>query len=149
MNYEQIVIARSDNGFLVRGAEALRELRAPRSMGVPQVQGSRGLAGFAEGEQEQYLHLSGDDAWLAFAPTENKGAYLADANARVMALERTAAGTRLQLHSHVPLRLAIRHPTGCAVTLGGRRLTPSASSNGLHHYASDKDGTETLTIGCP
>lgn len=149
MNYEQIVIARSDNGFLVRGAEALRELRAPRSMGVPQVQGSRGLAGFAEGEQEQYLHLSGDDAWLAFAPTENKVAYLADANARVTALERTATGTRLQLHSHVPLRLAIRHPIGCAVTLGGRRLTPSASSNGLHHYASDKDGTETLTIGCP
>jgi hypothetical protein len=54
----------------------------------------------------------------------------------------------LTLNAHVPLRFTVRHPTGCAVSLGGRRLTPLRSSDGLHHYASDKDGTETLTIGC-
>jgi hypothetical protein len=158
MNYEQIVIARQGDGFLVRGAGALRELRAPRSMGVPQVQGSRHLAGFStasNGEQEQYLHLAGDDAWLRFAPNADQAAHLADANARVESMERTATGTRLQLRGHVPLRLVIRHPAGCPVTLGGRRLTPTSSprdgGEGLHHYASDrnKDGTETLTIGCP
>lgn len=149
MNYAQIVIARSDDGFLVRGAGALRELRAPRSMGVPQIQGSLGLAGYAAGEQEQYLHLSASDARVSFAPKADASAHLVDANARVMSMERTPTGTRLQLHSHVPLRMAIRHPTGCAVTLGGRRLTPSASNDGVHLYASDKDGTETLTIGCP
>ncbi|WP_310460466.1 bifunctional glycoside hydrolase 114/ polysaccharide deacetylase family protein [Sphaerotilus sp.] len=149
MNYEQIVIARSDSGFLVRGAGPLRELRAPRSMGVPQIQGSRGLAGFTAGDQEQYLHLSDSEAWLAFAPNADNAAHLVDANARVVSMERTATGTRLQLQSHVPLRMAIRHPTGCAVTLGGRRLTPSSSTDGVHLYASDKDGTETLTIGCP
>jgi hypothetical protein len=118
-------------------------------MGVPQIQGSLGLAGYAAGEQEQYLHLSASDAWVSFAPKADAAAHLVDANARVMSMERTPTGTRLQLHSHVPLRMAIRHPTGCAVTLGGRRLTPSASNDGVHLYASDKDGTETLTIGCP
>ena len=149
MNYDRIVIARSDDGFLVRGAGALRELRAPRSMGVPQVGRSLGLAGFVAGEQEQYLHLSASDAWVSFAPNADPSAHLVDANARVVSMERTPTGTRLQLHSHVPLRMAIRHPTGCAVTLGGRRLTPVSSTDGVHLYASDKDGTETLTIGCP
>ena len=93
-------------------------------MGVPQIQGSRGLAGFTAGDQEQYLHLSDSEAWLAFAPNADNAAHLVDANARVVSMERTATGTRLQLQSHVPLRMAIRHPTGCAVTLGGRRLTP-------------------------
>ncbi|WP_338413651.1 endo alpha-1,4 polygalactosaminidase [uncultured Sphaerotilus sp.] len=149
MNYAQIVIARSDDGFLVRGAGPLRELRAPRAMGVPQIQGSRGLAGFTAGEQEQYLHLSGSEAWLAFAPKADNAAYLVDANARVVSMDRTPAGTRLQLYSHVPLRLSIRHPAGCAISLDGRRLSPTGGADGLFHYASDKDGTETLTIGCP
>ena len=149
MNYAQIVIARSDDGFLVRGAGPLRELRAPRAMGVPQVQGSRGLAGFSAGEQEQYLHLSDSEAWLAFAPNADNAAHLVDANARVVSMERTSTGTRLQLHSHVPLRLSIRHPAGCAISLDGRRLSPTGGTDGLFHYASDKDGTETLTIGCP
>ncbi|MEY2872897.1 MAG: hypothetical protein RLZZ373_268 [Pseudomonadota bacterium] len=149
MNYADIVIARGDGGFLVRGAGALREMRAPRALGVPQIQGSRGLVGYTESEQEQYLHLGGGDAWVPFAPARDTAAHLVDANARVVSMERTDAATRLQLQAHVPLRMAIRHPGGCAVSLGGRRLTAVRVTDGIHHYASDKDGTETLTIGCP
>lgn len=151
MNYEQIVIAQGEGGFLVRGAGALRELRAPRSLGVPQIQGSRGLVGYTEAapEQEQYVHLGGDDAWVPFAPARDSAAYLVEANARVLSLERTDSATRLQLQAHVPLRVAIRHAGGCAVSLDGRRLTAVRTTDGIHHYASDKDGTETLTIGCP
>jgi polysaccharide biosynthesis protein PelA len=152
MNYEDIVIARGDGGFLVRGAGALRELRAPRSLGVPQIQGSRGFAGYSESEQgqEQYLHLGGGgDAWVPFAPARDTAAYLVEANARVVSVERTDSATRLQLQAHVPLRMAIRHPGGCAVSLGGRRLTAVRTTDGIHHYASDQHGTETLTIGCP
>jgi hypothetical protein len=149
MNYADIVIARGDGGFLVRGAGALRELRAPRSLGVPQIQGSRGLVGYTESEQEQYLHLGGGDAWVPFAAVPDNAAHLVEANARVVSMERTDTATRLQLQAHVPLRMAIRHPGGCAVSLGGRRLTAVRTTDGIHHYASDKDGTETLTIGCP
>jgi len=53
------------------------------------------------------------------------------------------------LQAHVPLRVAIRHPGGCVVNLDGRRLNAVRVTDGTHHYASDKDGTETLTIGCP
>ncbi|WP_293998355.1 bifunctional glycoside hydrolase 114/ polysaccharide deacetylase family protein [Sphaerotilus sp.] len=151
MNYEDIVIARGDGGFLVRGAGALRELRAPRSLGVPQIQGSRGFVGHSEAEQgqEQYLHLGGGgDAWVPFAPARDNAAYLVEANARVLSVERTDSATRLQLQAHVPLRMAIRHPGGCAVSLGGRRLTAVRTTDGIHHYASDQHGTETLTIGC-
>ena len=149
MNYEDIVIARGDGGFLVRGADALRELRAPRTLGWPQVRSSRGLAGYTEADQAQYLHLAGGDAWLPFAPTRDPSAHLVEANARVVSMERTDTLTRLQLQAHVPLRVAIRHPGGCVVNLDGRRLNAVRVTDGTHHYASDKDGTETLTIGCP
>lgn len=153
MNYGDIVVARSDDGFLVRGTGALRELRAPVSLGVPQVGASQGLAGYNVAGREQYLHLSGDEARLPFAAVSGPGASsvvsIVEANARVLSMERTPGRTQFQLQAHVPLRLAVRHPEGCTVSFAGRRLNPTRVSEGIHHYVSDKDGTETLTVGCP
>ncbi len=150
MNYEQIVVARGEGGFLVRGAQHLREVRAPRSLGTAQVQDSSGVVGVAAGEREQYVHLSDSEAWIPFAAKASAASQLVDANARVVSMDRNAGRTQLQLLSHAPLRMSIRHPVGCPITLGGKRLSPIGSSaDGIHQYASDKHGTETLTIGCP
>ena len=72
-----------------------------------------------------------------------------EANARVLSMERTPGSTQFKLQAHVPLRLSVRHPEGCTVSFAGRRLNPTRVSEGIHHYVSDKDGTETLTVGCP
>lgn len=150
LNFADVVVARGDGGFLVRGAGALRQMRLPVEAGVPQVGASRHVAGHAQVGDQQYVHLSADTAWIAVAPQADAAAHLVDANARIEAMERSAAGTRLRLRSQVPLRLAVKHPAGCAVSLDGRRLAPVRSgADGLHHYASDRDGTETLSIGCP
>ena len=150
MNYEDIVIARAaDGSFLVRGATALRQMRLPLDAGVPQIGTSTGLAGYSSHGSERYLHLDGPQARIVLAPQADSAAFLVDANARIDALVREGGTTRVTLHAHVPLRFTVRHPSGCSVSLGGRRLTPLRSSDGLHHYASDQDGTETLTIGCP
>ena len=149
MNYDDIVVARAaDGSFLVRGATALRQMRLPRAAGVPQMGLSAGVAGYNSHGTEQYIHLDGSDARIVLAPQPDNVAYLVDANARIDALVREGTTTRVTLRAHVPLRFTVRHPAGCSVSLGGRRLTPLRSSDGLHHYASDKDGTETLTIGC-
>ena len=150
LNYEDIVIARAaDGSFLVRGATALRQMRLPLDAGVPQIGTSAGLAGYNSHGSERYLHLDGPQARIVLAPQADSAAFLVDANARIDALVREGSTTRVTLHAHVPLRFTVRHPSGCSVSLGGRRLTPLRSSDGLHHYASDQDGTETLTIGCP
>lgn len=158
LDHETVVVAREvepegqDDGtarFLVRGAADLRQMRVPSEAGVPQMAASQGVAGHVAAGPERYVHLGADEARIVLAPRPDDASFLVDANARVEAMERGPSSTRLTLHAHVPLRLTVRHPPGCAISLDGRRLAPVRSADGLHHYASERDGTETLTIGCP
>ena len=150
LDHEDIVVARGDGGFLVRGTRALRELRLPAEAGVPQVGASLGVAGWNEAAAgERYVHVAADQAWIALGERPDAAPSVAEANARIDAFERDGATTRLRLSGHVPLSLSLRHPAGCSVSLDGRRLGAVRVADGLHHYATSRDGTETLTIGCP
>ena len=150
LDHEDIVVARGDGGFLVRGTRALRELRLPAEAGVPQVGTSLGVAGWNEAAAgERYVHVAADQAWIALGERADAAPSVAEANARIDAFERDGATTRLRLSGHVPLSLSLRHPAGCSVSLDGRRLGAVRVADGLHHYATPRDGTETLTIGCP
>jgi hypothetical protein len=150
-NFEQVVIARSGDGFLVRGAQALRQLRAPAALGVPQIATSRALAGYTEldGVGERYLHLSTDQAWLRFDREADAAPRLVDANGRIEAFEHSAGQTRLQLAAQVPLQFSLRHDPACIVRAEPPQLTSTGASAGLYHYATDPHGSATITIACP
>jgi polysaccharide biosynthesis protein PelA len=153
-NFEQIVIARGADGFLVRGAQALRQLRAPASLGVPQIAASRALAGYTEpdgiaGATERYLHLAADAAWLSFAGRDDGAPRLVDANGRVDTFEQVGGRTRLRLSAQVPLQFSLQHGPRCTVQADPQPATASASPSGLSRYAMDPHGSATITIACP
>lgn len=159
-NFEQVVIARGADGFLVRGAQALRQLRAPASLGVPQIAGSRALAGYTEpdavegtdglaGAGERYLHLAADEAWLRFDRQGDGAPRLVDANGRVEAHEHAGGHTRLRLAAQVPLQFSLRHGPRCTVAADPQPVTVSADPSGLSRYAMDPHGSATITIACP
>jgi polysaccharide biosynthesis protein PelA len=150
-NFERVVIARSGDGFLVRGALALRQLRAPGSMGVPQIASSRALAGYTDVgvDGERYLHLSADQAWLRFGSQADDAPRLVDANGRIESFERTDGSTRLRLAAHVPLQFSIQHGPACTVQADPPLVAVTAASSGLYRYATESHGSATITIACP
>ena len=108
-------------------------------------------------DEYRALAAAGVDGMTMFQETYNPTVYAAYHPSgpkrifpnRIDAFERDGATTRLRLSGHVPLSLSLRHPAGCSVSLDGRRLGAVRVADGLHHYATSRDGTETLTIGCP
>jgi peptidoglycan/xylan/chitin deacetylase (PgdA/CDA1 family) len=150
-DFEHIVIARGADGFLVRGAQALRQLRAPAALGVPQIAASRSLAGYTDtdGVGERYLHLGADEAWLRFGSQGDGAPRLVDANARIEAFQHANGRTRLRLAAQVPLQFSLAHGQACTVDADKQRLTVTATPAGLYRYALDSHGSATITIACP
>ncbi len=141
-DFRRVVVARAlDGTWLVRGAEALRTLRAPASLGVPS---GSGVAGHARQGETAYVHLHADEARFGFAPAASAGAYLAEANARITAFEREATGFAFALRGHQPIAFRLGGAAGCRVRAAGRDIAPG--KDGLYH--PDPDGAGRLEVRC-
>ena len=123
LDYQRMVIARSGEDWLVRGGGALRTLRAPASLGPPDMAASSGVAGYADAPEGRYLHLTGTEARIRFAQAPRAVPYLAEANARLVSWERDADGLRFALDGHAPIEFALANAQGCRVYANGKLLT--------------------------
>jgi nucleoside-diphosphate-sugar epimerase len=130
LDFPGVVIARSADGWRVRGLGAIRSLRAPAALGVP----AGDVAGSTEHGGQSYALLAGDGAGveLRYGPADAnaRGPRLAEANARVLSFRRNAAGdgALLSLAGHVPIefRLADAGGARCEARLEGRALPRGA-----------------------
>lgn len=141
LDFNRAVVARTAEGWRVRGLRALRTLRAPLSLGLP-----RGdIAGYAIHGDQVYIHLLHDDAQIRFTASAAPGPQLADANASVTAFERSGKNARLSLSGHVPVEFGLHGAAGCEVRAAGRALP--AGRDGRYRLA----GTEAhgVDIRCP
>lgn len=129
-DFNRMVIARSGNGYLVRSAGDLRTLRIPVATDYPDLAASKGVAGFADHEGARYLHLAGDEAYVAFTSTPPKTAMLTFANGRIEKMVRTnAIRAQCELHKELqrkdsPMRSTMQPSRGwrgaCAAMPGTR-----------------------------
>lgn len=149
MNFNDLVLARSLDGerILVRNAVALRTLRSPAALGVPDLVASSGIAGYGEGQEGRYIHLSGTDASLRFAGVDRRPAVLADANGRIVSMTREAAVTRFELSAHVPLEFTFADARDCTVSVQGRPLSPTHRDGALSRFRLDAHAA-TIELRC-
>ncbi len=137
----------------MRGSGALRTLRIPAALGIPQPVLSKGLAGWTEGPEGSYAHLTGPHAWLhnAESPaTDTPSLY--EANARIVHWSMQPQGGEFQLQGHVALEFSLRMRPECQVRVQQRSLSPQPTRNPARtnvRYYRLNDVTARIQILCP
>ncbi len=125
MDFRDVVVARTAEGWRVRGLGAIRTLRAPAAMGVP----DGDVAGHAMHAGYSYALLTGARAELRYAAAAPAGPRLSDANARVVAFERRGTGARVSLAGYVPIEFRLADGARCEARFEGRTLPRGADGN--------------------
>jgi uncharacterized protein (TIGR01370 family) len=148
LDFNRLVLAKAPEGYRVRSEGAVRTLRLPARGGFPDLERSRGVAGFADHAGERYLHLASGEASIALAATPPVQPYLESANARVSAFERSATLTRITLQGHVPIALRLAHAEGCVVRAGEATVAPAAREGTTAVFHSSADGPTRIAIDC-
>lgn len=136
MNFNDVVLARTLDGerYRVRNAHHLRTLRLPRELGAPDLPASTGVAGFRDGGEGRYVHLSADEAELSLAAVDPRLPMLAGANARILSATRDGERYRFELRAHVPLEFALANAERCSVSADGRTLAAQRRDGALSHF---------------
>lgn len=153
LDFNHLVVARSPDGWRVRGAENLRELRAPAALGQPDLGASRAVAGFNRHGDNLYLHLADSEADIRLRPDAADTPYLVSANARVERMTRaSAAGSStlsLTLRGQVPLKFTLTMDARCAVRADGHPIKAVSKGNGVGHFSIRNHAIEELRVHCP
>lgn len=147
-DFSKIAVARTATGWRIRGAEHVRTLRAPASLGLPDTDNSQAVAGFNQYEGDTYVHLAGSSADLVFSAHATPGVRLVSANARVDAFAQTQTGYRWTLTGHVPIQLTLANAARCNVRVAGREVLPTRDSNGYYHYQLNTHAASPLEAIC-
>ncbi|HEX5676979.1 MAG TPA: endo alpha-1,4 polygalactosaminidase [Alcanivorax sp.] len=150
LNFNDIVIARDGDTWVVRGSDALRTLRLPEGLAAPALDSSDGLAGVHRGDSGTYLHLTGGPArWQAGGGTgTGKTPALWEANGRLLAWRRVDGGVEFSLRGWVPLAFTLVQPPGCELRQDESRLTPVARDGDRYQYRSEQRELRALRLDC-
>ncbi|MDQ8036242.1 MAG: bifunctional glycoside hydrolase 114/ polysaccharide deacetylase family protein [Pedobacter sp.] len=150
LDYNSMVVARTPEGFRIRGDGNLRNLRisAP-DKSQPDWQASTGLAGVADAPEGKYLALVNGNADISFSTVASKNfPWLASANARLGSFQRDGRNLRFGLAGQVPLEFALGGASSCELRAAGKIVKPVRSSAGLNSYKLDQHAEPALELRC-
>ncbi len=148
LDFYDMVVARSGNQWLVRTSGELRTVRAPVTLGNPDPGASRGLAGFINGAEGNYLHLAGTSARIAFSAQAPTQPYLRQANARLSGWQSGAEGLRFELRGNQALEFALANVGRCIVSADGKPLKAFRQAEGIAYFRLDH-AAAAIQARCP
>ena len=154
-DFYDYAIARDGQGWRLRSSNgALRTVRLPDALGLPQPGTSQAVAGWRPGTEGQYVHLSDPSALLQTGGREIGTPYLYEANARLEEWTADEDGLRVQLRlrGHVPLEFALANTQTCQVRANQRNLAALRSGaqtrTAVQHFRLP-DVAAQIQILCP
>lgn len=146
--FQHLVVARTAEGWRIRGATNLRTLRLPAALGPPDLARSRAVAGYRDGAEGRYIHLSDAAAELVTATRSEQVPRLVSANARISAYTVDGGVRRWTLDGQVPLEFTLADAGACRVSVAGRELQPVRRQAALFHYALPAHAARPLEAIC-
>ena len=153
LDFNSMVVARTPEGWLVRGTGELSQLRAPLELGQPILEKNGDIFGFNRHRTQQYLHLAASEAHLRFGTSIPSTPYLVSANARVKKSTRVndtdSKSITMALSGQVPLKFALASVTECSVRADGQTIKAESIQKGISHYSLNKNAIDELRIFCP
>jgi len=141
MDFRGVVVARTADGWRVRGLGSIRTMRAPAALGVP----DGDVAGHAMHSGYSYALLTAAQAELRYAAASPAGPRLSDANARVVSFARSGASARVSLSGHVPIEFRLSGSARCEARFEGRVLARGADGN----YRIPRIQADGIELRCP
>jgi uncharacterized protein (TIGR01370 family) len=159
LDFRDVTVARSAQGWRIRGMNHLRTLRLPAQLGVPDLLHSQGVAGFrdtgASGKENasaegRYLHLTGgvDEIDLRLTAVASPAPRLLSANARIERFQQAQGRMRWDLAAHVPLEFSLINAARCRIRVGGREIAPSRQLGEISHYRLSSHVARPLEAIC-
>ena len=153
LDFNSMVIARTHDGWLVRGTQNLHELRAPLMLGQPVIDEDGALAGFNRNGESQYLHVDDNEAVIRFSKSVTTSPYVVSANARITRLKPAATkegkSLRVGLRGQVPLKFALAMNVHCSVHADGLLIKADSRDNGISLFSMKNHVIDELRIHCP
>ena len=152
LNFNDLVIARDGDAWVVSGSDALRTLRLPDGLAPPDLDTSTGVAGLHRGESGTYLHLTGGRARWRAGDNERSANFqqprLWEANGRLLEWRRIDGGVQFGLRGQVPLTFTLVQPAGCELRQGESRLEPENRDGNRYQYRSQQHELNALRLDC-
>lgn len=149
LDFDEIVVARENDAWRIRGNGDLRTVRAPDSLGIPDAAGSQAVAGHHPGSEGNYVHLVDGDALLRFSTSPSRPAapYLREANARIADWQAGSDSLRFTLKGHQPLEFTLAASPRCSVSIDGKPLKPRRVNGDLLEFRLS-DAAATIETRC-
>ena len=149
LDFQDYVVARTPQGWRLRGTGALRTLRLPPGLGTPDLARSQAIAGYRDSPQGRYVHLAAGAAELVtLTAPQPPLARLHAANGRVDGYTQSNGRQRWNLRAEVPLEFTLADAEGCQVTLDGRALRPTRRQPALDHYVLPEHVAASIEALC-
>ena len=120
LQFQRLALARRlDGTWVAAPAEQLRTLRLPPELALPDLDRSRGVAGWRDLPQGRYLALDGRRrVELVLGEDPEQGPRLEQADGRVLLWRREEGRLLLRLAGHRPVRLVLAGAAGCRPSPG-------------------------------
>lgn len=153
LDFNSIVVARTVDGWLVRGTNYLQEMRAPLSLGQPVIDGGGAVAGFNHKGSNQYLHIDDKEANIRFRKVATTSPYLVYTNSSITHLTPVSGTSdrtlRVGLKGQVPLKFALAMNVHCSVRADGQLIKAKSRDNGVSLFSMQSHVIDELRILCP
>jgi len=148
-DFNRVTVARTAEGWRIRGLRDLRQLRIPTALGQPDLQRSRGIAGFNEHLEQRYIHAGAEQVEIVLTPQPQNIPRLIAANAPLRAMERENGILRLEFTAHIPLQLEVADTARCTFSSAGQALAAKRRGTGTHqHYTLDHHAAAPIEARC-
>ncbi len=148
--YRSALLRDQDGGFTWRGIAPPHTVRIPLPSRFPDLDRSRGVAGYHDAAGNRYVHLVGTNPRLVLSTTAPIGPYLRDANAILTQWSRQSVGDHwritLALRGGQPLELVIAGASACQSE--DPRVTTRASGGRTVTVTLPVARAASLTLEC-
>lgn len=148
LDYNSFVVARTPNGYRLRGLGALRTVRLPATGLEIDYEHSPAIAGAAPGPNARYVSLAGGSADLVLKSSSATQPFIEFANARLTHFERSARGIDFALQGYQPVRFTLGNAGSCHLKQGAAMLMPSQHQGNLLSYEMSSNDSSALRLDC-
>lgn len=121
LDFNDLAIARSPQGYRIRGNNQLKTLRFNHPQSID-FNHSPQLMGFNHHNQEQYLHLANNNLDINIQDTPSTLAYIESANGQISQFQRYLNSVTFNIKSYQPLRVSFANSQKCVLKANGKVL---------------------------
>lgn len=146
LDFNDLVIARSPQGYRIRGNNQLKTLRLTSPQSVDW-QNSPQVLGFNSHNQQRYLHLASNNLDINLQDKPSTLPYIESANGQISQFQRQTNGVSFSIKSYQPLRVSFANSKNCVLTNNNKVLnTRQQNSHLFLEVAADE--LNALRLSC-